>query len=137
MSFRYAKYGVAAFVLALIGGVYLGRRNNVGAAEVRPILVRDTAIVICPHYDPSVYECGPMIASFAANAADIASVTVTVNFKSGATQTYTTSKPAPDAVFLTKWAVRNFLIRYYNQTRQGTKADSLTRLINSHSSTKK
>ena len=86
---------------------------------------------ICYHTDPSDYHCPDSTANFFANASNIAKITMTIVDKSGKTQ----SMDLPggtDAVFLSSYAVRNFLVRYYRDTKQSAKMRRLTTYLERH-----
>jgi hypothetical protein len=87
------------------------------------------AILICVHKDVpwSDWDCPDTITQFMA-IADMDSVSLVVKTKAGVTHT----TPVPrgsDAIFLSQRAVDSILVQYYENTKQGAKADAVRRRL--------
>jgi hypothetical protein len=86
---------------------------------------------LCYHTDPSDWTCPDSTFKLAVNSSALVSATITIVDKAGRSQTV--RLPAgTDAVFLSSNAVRNFLIRYYRDTKQTAKLRALTAYVTSH-----
>jgi len=70
---------------------------------------------VCYHTDPSDWNCPDTSLSIRSTSLDVASVSVTVAYTDGRSQTV--QLPAQtDAVFLSAKSMRNFLVRHYRAT---------------------
>jgi len=118
-------------VLATLGLVLL-RNAHASSIVSAPVVIQDVARGLCYHTDPSDWTCPDSSLRLFTDASAIAKATITIVDRSGKSKTV--DLPAgTDAVFLSKNAVRNFLIRYYRDTEQTKKRRALTDYVTSHS----
>jgi len=115
-------YGAVAVAGILLLASQSYRVADARAAREKTIVsaaqARDT---ICWHDDFSVYHgCGDFF-----DPAAVKSVTVTVTYTDGRAFTATTSGVKADAVFLSKSAAQNFLVRYYRAKGETKKLQAL------------
>ena len=123
------RYVVVA-VLATIGVALFS--TAYASAAPRRLASPPEDVGLCYHTDPSDYHCPDSTATFFATASSIAKITITIVDKSGRSKT-TELPGGTDAIFMSNYAVKNFLIRYYRATKQSAKARSLTAFLASHS----
>lgn len=84
-----------------------------------------TLRAVCVHNDMSQWECpdsSAAMSGFKIPASEYEGATMTVRTRSGRTYTVTLNSNI-DAVFTSKWAVENFLLRYYDDTDRTKAAD--------------
>ncbi|HEU4994987.1 MAG TPA: hypothetical protein VFT29_09205 [Gemmatimonadaceae bacterium] len=132
MPFRTRMYRVVAIVGGLVITAVFGYR--IALARTVAVQRQDVAIIhgICYHTDPSDYHCPDSMARFASRGADfIKEAYISVTDKQGK-EYKTILPPNADAVFLSRAAMENFLLRHYRATN-AKKAEALRVYIRTHS----
>jgi hypothetical protein len=86
---------------------------------------------LCYHTDPSDWTCPDSLARFTADSRSLTKVSITLVDKSGRSQTMDLPG-GTDAIFLSSNAVKNFLMRYYRDTKQTAKLRALTAYVGRH-----
>jgi hypothetical protein len=109
MSVRAAQYAAVSAVLATV--LIAGCRASSSTFISPPAELRS----VCWHNDFSEWECPDSTATFAFRAGEVTSMSLTVTTRDGRTRTMPL-RPDVDAMFLSKAAVQNFLVRYYDAT---------------------
>jgi hypothetical protein len=117
---------VAALIVAC-KGTGGGTAGSTGSTGTMARSSEEGPILVCVHKDLpwSDWDCPDTIKEFLP-IADMDSIILIVKTKSGATHT----TPIPrnsDAIFLSKRSVDSILVRYYEMTKQGPKADAVRR----------
>lgn len=129
---RNAAVRVLAALVLVISAVYFGTAHaaSIGSG---PAARQAEIIPICWHDQLSQYHCPDTSLSsvWSTEHSNIESVKLTITTRSGLPRTIVLPRGA-DAVFLSKSAVENFLVRYYDATATD-KAVRVRAYVSSHS----
>jgi hypothetical protein len=126
-----------AVLIALAASIAIVGTRRSTATPMQDLTIRS----LCYHTDGSEWICPDTSARLsggsadvarrlAATSADVDSVVLTVYSRRGRTQRFT-APPRTDAIFLSRSAVDNFLLRYYEVTRAEEKAALVRRFLRS------
>ena len=106
-----------ALPLPVVAILTIGSVAALRAADAGPASIIQEHGGVCYHTDPSDWNCPDTSGSFQASALNVESVSVTVNYAGGRSQTVKLPEKT-DAIFLSAKSMRNFLVRHYRATNQ-------------------